>query len=74
MLRRLLLKLTALVFCAGVWFALTSRPSPCVDFYDLLSVAPGASSSDVRKAWHRKSLVFHPDKQRGLSQWTRGWS
>lgn len=35
--------------------------------YRVLGVHRSASHGDVRKAWRRKSLVWHPDKARSLS-------
>lgn len=33
-----------------------------IDFYDLLEVNAGASIPEIRKAWRRASLKYHPDK------------
>lgn len=40
---------------------------PCEDYYHTLGVKQDAPTSEIRKAWHQKSLLLHPDKQRGLS-------
>ena len=50
------------------WFYL---PSECEDYYKILNVAPAADASEIRKAWRRESLTFHPDKYRGrsVSRW-----
>ncbi|KAJ7169051.1 DnaJ domain-containing protein [Mycena crocata] len=40
--------------CGGLW-------SP-VNHYGILSVAPGSSLSDIKSAYHRALLRFHPDK------------
>lgn len=31
-------------------------------YYDILNVNPNASQDEIRKAFHRKSLKYHPDK------------
>lgn len=30
--------------------------------YDLLDVSPGASAQEIKRAYHKKSLSSHPDK------------
>ena len=30
--------------------------------WDILSLSPGASSDDIKKAWRKAALAFHPDK------------
>lgn len=32
------------------------------DFYGLLSVPPTASENDIRRAWRKQALKYHPDK------------
>jgi len=39
-----------------------------LDYYQLLNVDPGASSADIRKAYHASSRTFHPDANRGLAE------
>lgn len=31
-------------------------------YYDVLGVAPDASAGDIKRAYHRESLRWHPDK------------
>ena len=45
----------------------------CPSHYRLLSVSRDASSSEIRKAYHRESLLYHPDKQRGLTVGSYKW-
>jgi len=35
------------------------------DFYQLLGIEPGAEESEIRRAFRRKSVKFHPDKNPG---------
>ncbi len=35
------------------------------ELYRTLSIAPGASSSDIKKAYRKKALKYHPDKVAG---------
>jgi len=37
-----------------------------LDYYQLLNVGPGASTKEIRKAFHVSSRSFHPDANRGL--------
>lgn len=33
-----------------------------VQFYDILDVSPECSVAEVKKAYHRLALKYHPDK------------
>lgn len=33
-----------------------------MDYYEILDIEKSASSSDIKKAFHKKALQFHPDK------------
>lgn len=35
---------------------------PDVTFYDFLGIPPSASQEDIKKAYHKKSRLLHPDK------------
>jgi len=43
----------------------------CEDLYSVLGASPHANSSEIKKAWHKNSLLLHPDKRQTLSHWTR---
>ena len=34
------------------------------DYYDILEVSRGASEEDIRKAFRKKALEFHPDRNK----------
>lgn len=38
-------------------------------YYDILEVEPKATRDDIRKAYRRKALIYHPDKGGKKDQW-----
>ena len=62
---------TVRVYRVGVWWLLVAAVLALFagevsgqedDFYSLLGVPRGASASDLKKAYHKLSLKWHPDK------------
>ena len=35
------------------------------DYYDILGISKGASAAEIKKAYRKKSLEFHPDRAKG---------
>ncbi|KAF8339033.1 uncharacterized protein EI90DRAFT_3118093 [Cantharellus anzutake] len=46
--------------------ALEATEGKATSFYSFLGVSPSASSADIGKAYRKKSVTMHPDKNRGL--------
>lgn len=42
--------------------ALEAAEGPKVDFYSFLNVSPSATTSEISKAYRRRSLEIHPDR------------
>lgn len=42
--------------------ALLEEKLEAMDFYELLNVAADASTEDIKKAYHREALIWHPDR------------
>ena len=38
------------------------------DYYDVLGVAKGASADELKKAYRKSAVKFHPDKAKGADQ------
>lgn len=39
-----------------------AKPKPSRSHYQLLGVEEGANASEIRKAYRRLALIYHPDK------------
>ncbi|KAG5648348.1 hypothetical protein DXG03_004920 [Asterophora parasitica] len=50
-----------------LWSLSTLAASEPPDFYELLAVPRGASAADIKIAYHRALLRFHPDKNNQLN-------
>ena len=59
--------LFALAAGISTHFIFSWQHQTCEDHYLVLGVSRESTSSTIRKAWHRDSLLLHPDKQRGAS-------
>lgn len=43
-------------------------------YYDILSVSPGATQSQIKTAYYKQSFLFHPDKNPGNDEATQRFS
>jgi hypothetical protein len=50
--------------CGGTRGAAAARPTTEEDHYRTLRLAPGATRREVKKAFHRLALQYHPDVAR----------
>jgi len=53
------------VSCALAIWGAAPLAKPCENHFKTLGVSRDATTSQIRKAWHRESLLLHPDKRQG---------
>lgn len=46
----------------------SSGAAKSTNLYEVLEVSPKATADDIKKAYRRKALLFHPDKNPGHEQ------